>query len=225
MRKAPSAAIGVGWKMNVSRAMVSMAPLFKKRWLNGAQIRCISPWIHLCCGINIASFASRLFTADALVPLALAKPQGVKGTWLIVSDQPPDVKTFDEYGLRFDIGENFLDDMSNGFQLESSLLRSVATLNRFCLVLSMATIVVLPSFLQTSKPSPTSLPRKHQNFCRHQNALPEKGGANGRSHFQLSRRSPKPSQPCRPQKPAAFCQSPENHAQKLPKWRTDQCMA
>ncbi len=40
--------------------------------------------------------------------------------------------------------------------------------------------------------------------------------------IQLSRRSPKPSQPFWPQKPAAFCQSPENHTQKPPKWQTDQ---
>lgn len=77
------------------------------------------------------------------VHLALAKPHGVKDTWLIVSDQPTDVKTFDEYGLRFDIEENFLDDKSNGFQLESSLLRSAATLNRLCLVLAMATLFLV----------------------------------------------------------------------------------
>jgi hypothetical protein len=77
------------------------------------------------------------------VHLALAKPHGVKDTWLIVSDQPTDVKTFDEYGLRFNIEENFLDDKSNGFQLESSLLRSAATLNRLCLVLAMATLFLV----------------------------------------------------------------------------------
>ena len=69
------------------------------------------------------------------VHLALGKPHGVKETWLIVSDQPTDVATFDEYGLRFDIEENFLDDKSNGFQLESSLLRSADALNRLCIVI------------------------------------------------------------------------------------------
>ena len=75
--------------------------------------------------------------------MALAKPHGVKETWLIVSDQPTDVTTFDAYGLRFDIEENFLDDKSNGFQLESSLLRSAEALTRLCLVLAVATLFLV----------------------------------------------------------------------------------
>jgi hypothetical protein len=50
------------------------------------------------------------------------------------------VKTFEEYGLRFDIEENFLDDKSNGFQLESSLIRSAAALERLCVVLAITTL-------------------------------------------------------------------------------------
>ncbi|GIK55854.1 MAG: hypothetical protein BroJett015_15170 [Chloroflexota bacterium] len=73
------------------------------------------------------------------VHLALAKPHSVKETWLIVSEQPTDVTTFDEYGLRFDIEENFLDDKSNGFQLESSLIRSADALTRLCFVLALTT--------------------------------------------------------------------------------------
>ena len=49
--------------------------------------------------------------------------------WYVVSDEPTDVETFVEYGLRFDIKENFLDDKSNGFQLESSLIRSADALS------------------------------------------------------------------------------------------------
>ncbi|MHC4464554.1 MAG: transposase [Planctomycetota bacterium] len=77
------------------------------------------------------------------VHLALAKPHGVKEKWLIVSDQPTDVTTFDEYGLRFDIEENFLDDKSNGFQLESSLIRSAEALSRLCFVLAVATLFLV----------------------------------------------------------------------------------
>ena len=40
----------------------------------------------------------------------------------------PDGKTFEAYGLRFDIEENFLDDTSHGGQLESSLMRSAEAL-------------------------------------------------------------------------------------------------
>lgn len=84
-------------------------------------------------------------TADRFDPvhLALAQPYGVKEEWFIVSDQPTDVTTFDEYGLRFDIEENFLDDKSNGFQLESSLFRSAEVISRLCLVLALATLVLV----------------------------------------------------------------------------------
>jgi hypothetical protein len=50
------------------------------------------------------------------------------------------VKIFYEYGLRFSIEENFLDDKSNGFELESSSLRSAPALSRLCLVLAMTTM-------------------------------------------------------------------------------------
>ena len=40
------------------------------------------------------------------------------------------MNTLEEYGLRFDIEENFLDDKSNEFQLEDSLIRSAAALER-----------------------------------------------------------------------------------------------
>lgn len=77
------------------------------------------------------------------VHLALAKPHQVKESWLIVSDQPTHVTTFDEYGLRFDIEENFLDDKSNGFQLESCLIRSAEALSRLCFVLAVATLFLV----------------------------------------------------------------------------------
>lgn len=58
------------------------------------------------------------------VYLALARV-GVSGElWYIVSDEPTTLQTFREYGLRFDIEESFLDDKSNGFELESSELRA-----------------------------------------------------------------------------------------------------
>ena len=38
---------------------------------------------------------------------------------LVVSDEPTSLTTLDEYGFRFDIEENFLDDKSNGFPVGS----------------------------------------------------------------------------------------------------------
>jgi hypothetical protein len=60
-----------------------------------------------------------------------------------VSDEPTGVQTFAEYGGRFTIEENFLDDKSNGFQLESSLVRDADALTRLCLVLAIATLYLV----------------------------------------------------------------------------------
>lgn len=60
--------------------------------------------------------------------------------WLLVSDEFTDLTTFDEYGLRFDLEENFLDDKSNGFQVEASRLDTPAALERLFLVLAVATL-------------------------------------------------------------------------------------
>lgn len=77
------------------------------------------------------------------VHLALARPNGLRECWYVISDEPTDMETFTEYGVRFDIEENFLDDKSNGFQLESSLIRSAEALSRLCLVLAVATLYLV----------------------------------------------------------------------------------
>jgi hypothetical protein len=75
--------------------------------------------------------------------LAVARPVGSDEYWQVISDEPTTVETLEEYGLRFDIEENFLDDKSNGFQLESSLIRSAEALERLCLVLAMTTLYLV----------------------------------------------------------------------------------
>jgi len=74
------------------------------------------------------------------VHLALARPLGEEEPWLIVSDELTGPQTFKEYGLRFDIEENFLDDKSNGFQLEDSKLRSAAAIERLFFGIATATL-------------------------------------------------------------------------------------
>jgi hypothetical protein len=77
------------------------------------------------------------------VHLALAHLAENGERWRVVSDEPTNLLTLDEYGLRFDIEENFLDDKSNGFQLESSLIRSAAALTRLGLVLALTTLYLV----------------------------------------------------------------------------------
>ena len=77
------------------------------------------------------------------VHLALAHLAENGERWLVVSDEPTSLTTLDEYGLRFDIEENFLDDKSNSFQLESFLIRSAEALTRLGLVLAITTLYLV----------------------------------------------------------------------------------
>ena len=78
-----------------------------------------------------------------LAHLALACDKESGEYWYIASDALTGMQTFEEYGLRFDIEENFLDDKSNGFQLESSLIRTAEGLNRLCFIPAVATLYLV----------------------------------------------------------------------------------
>jgi hypothetical protein len=77
------------------------------------------------------------------VHLALGRPQDTREYWSVVSDALTEFKTFEEYGWRLDIEENFLDDQANGFQLESSLIRSAQALERLCCVVAITTLYLV----------------------------------------------------------------------------------
>ena len=62
--------------------------------------------------------------------------------WAIVSDEKTTLQTFREYALRFDIEENFLDDQSNGWNIQKSDIRSVCALSRLWFILALATLYV-----------------------------------------------------------------------------------
>jgi hypothetical protein len=54
----------------------------------------------------------------------------------------PRCKHAREYGERFQIEEELLDEKSNGFQLERSQIRSAPALSRLCFVIAVATLVL-----------------------------------------------------------------------------------
>ncbi|MDV2997541.1 MAG: hypothetical protein N4J56_007246 [Chroococcidiopsis sp. SAG 2025] len=62
--------------------------------------------------------------------------------WAIVSDEPTTLQSFQEYGWRFDIEENFLDDQSNGWNVHKSDIRSRCALSRLWFILAVATLYV-----------------------------------------------------------------------------------
>ncbi|MGZ3610738.1 MAG: transposase [Ktedonobacteraceae bacterium] len=99
---------------------------------------------ELCPPLGHASFYHHIgLLGIAISPLhlALALPEDQPDDpWYVVSDEPTDLHTFDEYGLRFDIEETFLDEKSGGFQLESSELATTDAIERLVLILAIATI-------------------------------------------------------------------------------------
>lgn len=74
--------------------------------------------------------------------LALARDPLSQQVWMVVSDEVTTLQTFREYGERFQIEEEFLDEKSNGFQLERSEIRSVTALSRLCFVMAVATLLL-----------------------------------------------------------------------------------
>jgi len=74
-----------------------------------------------------------------LAVVYVGTPNGYE-KWAIISDEPTSPETLNEYGRRFCIEENFLDDKSAGFQLESSHIRDEKALSCLCLILATTTI-------------------------------------------------------------------------------------
>lgn len=106
------------------------------------QIRSLMPPVGKGC-----FYAHVWITEQKYGPLHLAIAQVItpNGTeqWAIISDEPVGRHTFDEYGLRFNIEENFLDDKSAGFNLEDSQLDDSMAISRLCLILAVATVYLV----------------------------------------------------------------------------------
>ena len=82
------------------------------------------------------------------VHVALGRPTDGPEQWQVVSDEPTGIKTFAEYGERFQIEEGFLDEKSGLFGLEDSKLRDAASLERLLLVLAVATLLLVSEGVQ-----------------------------------------------------------------------------
>lgn len=95
--------------------------------------------IHL---IEVAQVTGKRFGPVSLA-LGHVRTQHGYQQWALISDRPTSLDTFDEYGRRFDIEENFLDDKSAGFQLESSQIDNAEALERLCLILATATLYLV----------------------------------------------------------------------------------
>ncbi len=99
---------------------------------------------HLALGEVVLLQGVRLTKTHALdqLHLALARDPLSRQLWMVVSDEPTTLQTFREYGERFQIEEELLDEKSNGFQLERSEIRSAPALSRLCFVMAVATLLL-----------------------------------------------------------------------------------
>ncbi len=86
---------------------------------------------------NLRFFHEMALLAAAVGPvhLALASPvDHPDDPWFVGSSEPTDARTLDEYGLRFDIEESFLDEKSGGYQIHTSKLATPEALERLLLI-------------------------------------------------------------------------------------------
>lgn len=106
------------------------------------QIRTLMPPVGKGCCYAAVWITKRKYGPLHLAIAHVIIPNGTE-KWAIISDEPVGRHTFDEYGLRFDIEENFLDDKSAGFNLEDSQLQDSMAISRLCLILAVATIYLV----------------------------------------------------------------------------------
>lgn len=96
---------------------------------------------HLAAGEALMLHTVRLHKGAQFGPVHIALARHPNGeTWAVLSNQKTTLKTLQEYGLRFSIEESFLDDKSNGFDLERSQIREAQMLEKLCFVLAVATL-------------------------------------------------------------------------------------
>jgi hypothetical protein len=90
-------------------------------------------------------FYAGVFLGAARLPVELAVgwEKGAKEPWILVTDEAAGPETLRDYGLRFAVEEGFLDHKSGGFQWETSKLREAEALQRLCLVMAAASLVLI----------------------------------------------------------------------------------
>jgi hypothetical protein len=90
-------------------------------------------------------FSGNIRFAKTLRALSLSAgwSQYAEEPWYILSNTEASSENFMEYGLRFDIEEEFNDEKSGGFSLEKSRLAGTEALERLILVIAVATIITV----------------------------------------------------------------------------------
>ena len=106
------------------------------------QVKTLMPIVGKAYCYNHVWITKKAFGSLYLATATVKTENGTE-SWAIISDEPVGRHTFAEYGLRFCIEENFLDDKSAGFNLESSRLNDSLAISRLCLILAVATVFLV----------------------------------------------------------------------------------
>lgn len=99
---------------------------------------------HLAAGESILLHGVSLTKLTPLAGLnvALGRDPLSGQVWLVATDEPASLQTFQQYSERFQIEEEILDEKSNGFQLERSEIRDVPALSRLCMVMAVTSLLL-----------------------------------------------------------------------------------
>ena len=94
---------------------------------------------------NAMLFSGNIRFERDLVGLSLSAgwSRSADEPWYILSNDGASAENFMEYGMRFDIEEEFRDEKSGGFFLEKSRVEGTEALSRLIFVIAVATIITL----------------------------------------------------------------------------------
>lgn len=127
--------VELGWHFRIR--IKSNSWIWRGNW-------CQSKNFHLSLGEAICLHNVRIHKGEyyGLVHVIIGRNNVNGELWAIVSNEKTTLQTFAEYGLRFDIEENFLDDQSGGWNVQRSMIRDVCALSRLWFILALATLYV-----------------------------------------------------------------------------------
>jgi len=113
-------------------------------WIAAGRRCCQLKDYHFCAGEALCLQNVRLYKEQPseLVHVIMGRNNVNGEFWAVVSDETTTLQTYAEYGLRFDIEENFLDDQSGGWNVQGSQIRSVCAISRLFFLLAVTTLYV-----------------------------------------------------------------------------------
>jgi len=135
----------LGWHYRIMPAATLRERLKSTTWIwQAGKGWCQLKEFHFKRGEALCLHHVKLHKQQGYSPVHLiVRRNNVNGEfWAIVSGEKTTLQTFQQYGLRFDVEENFLNDQSNGWNIQKSEIRSLCAVSRLWFILAIATLYV-----------------------------------------------------------------------------------